>query len=320
MPPRLHPRSTLTSSLFATTLLASFLVVGIPHLVPCPAPRVAYADGEMPVDGSQRRRRRRRKCLNTDGSPQESCKDTNQLDGGSTDEEESLAHQLREASSKRECPVPKPNGILGSILGFKNDSTVVKEGKESSRPPWRRCNTTLYIFTKKIPKCCSKKNWYRVLPLDSLQRSLLQMMLHTMKTSLWAGLNAQINISAALKPFERYPLARKLRLVFYPLTLHLVLFLPLPYRLSRCERDIFCEYTHSLLYIPVLVLVEDLLCFFREPVNFASKSFAHQFCMCYAFVSASSDHGVKFSFTTTQIEPRAQIEHIAIINSVSGWS
>lgn len=120
--------------------------------------------------------------------------------------------------------------------------------------------------------------------------------------------------------FRKVSLSQKLRLVFYPLTLYLVLFLPLPYRLSRCERDIFCVYTHSLLYIPVLVLVEDLLCFFREPVNFASKSFAHQFCMCYAFVSASSDHGVKFSFTTTQIEPRAQIEHIAFINSVSGWS
>ncbi|KAH6631775.1 hypothetical protein F5144DRAFT_602557 [Chaetomium tenue] len=44
-PPHLHPRSRMTSSLFATTVLASFLVVALPHILPCPAPRRAYADG-----------------------------------------------------------------------------------------------------------------------------------------------------------------------------------------------------------------------------------------------------------------------------------
>jgi cytochrome c oxidase assembly factor 2 len=55
MPPLLHPRSRFTSSLFATTVFASFFVVALPHILPCPAPRLAYADGEMP-DGTPQRR------------------------------------------------------------------------------------------------------------------------------------------------------------------------------------------------------------------------------------------------------------------------
>ncbi|MCJ1314237.1 hypothetical protein MMC25_007917 [Agyrium rufum] len=53
MPSPLHPRSRQTSSLFATTLLVSFLVVTMPHLLPCPAPRVEFAD----EDGRKRRRK-----------------------------------------------------------------------------------------------------------------------------------------------------------------------------------------------------------------------------------------------------------------------
>ena len=46
-PPHLHPRSRTTSSLFATTLVLSFFVVGLPHILPCPAPRTVLADGDM---------------------------------------------------------------------------------------------------------------------------------------------------------------------------------------------------------------------------------------------------------------------------------
>ncbi|KAK7743089.1 hypothetical protein SLS53_004174 [Cytospora paraplurivora] len=52
--------SRMTSSLFATTALGSFFVVALPHLLPCPAPRVTYADGEIVVDQDGKRRRRRR--------------------------------------------------------------------------------------------------------------------------------------------------------------------------------------------------------------------------------------------------------------------
>lgn len=33
---------------------------------------------------------------------------------------------------KRECPVPKPGGLVGEILGFKPSSS---DGKGSSKPP-----------------------------------------------------------------------------------------------------------------------------------------------------------------------------------------
>ncbi|KAL3427243.1 hypothetical protein PVAG01_00752 [Phlyctema vagabunda] len=113
MPPHLHPRSRFTSSLFATTVFASFFVVALPHALPCPAPRVAYADGEM-SDGTPRRRRRRKQV--------EPLKDEDCSDGG--DEPETV-----EPSSRRECPVPKPGGLVGTILGFKESSPDDRQGK-----------------------------------------------------------------------------------------------------------------------------------------------------------------------------------------------
>lgn len=47
----------MTSSIFATTLIASFFVVALPHLLPCPVPRTKYADGEIIVDENGRRKR-----------------------------------------------------------------------------------------------------------------------------------------------------------------------------------------------------------------------------------------------------------------------
>jgi cytochrome c oxidase assembly factor 2 len=113
MPPPLHPRSRFTSSLFATTLFASFFVVALPHVLPCPAPRVAYADDQ--VDGRTRRRRRRRKYVE-DGGKEEVVVEE------SSDEEDALRR------GKRECPVPKPGGVMGEILEFAN-------GKGGGKPP-----------------------------------------------------------------------------------------------------------------------------------------------------------------------------------------
>lgn len=130
MPPHLHPRSRLTSSLFATTLFASFFVVALPHVLPCPAPRVVYADDGTPQNG---KRRRRRKC--SDVGEKENIVEE------SGDEVEACG--IRD--SKRECPVPKPGGIVGEMLGFKSSSTTANtastgtassssDGK-GSRPP-----------------------------------------------------------------------------------------------------------------------------------------------------------------------------------------
>ncbi|QYS93830.1 hypothetical protein H0G86_001196 [Trichoderma simmonsii] len=106
MPPHLHPRSRMTSSLFATTVLASFFVVALPHLLPCPVPRTKYADGEIIVDENGRRKRwKRRDVDGKDGLVQ-----FNQT----TEEEiERAAERMT-----RECPVPKPGGMLGEWLGF----------------------------------------------------------------------------------------------------------------------------------------------------------------------------------------------------------
>lgn len=111
-------------SLFAATLLASLFVVGMPHVFPCPAPRRTLADSEMMVsaDGQQiqRVRRKRRKdpnMLEQDGTS------IHQAKPQSSDEEVSTFLQMEEeaerlANAGRECPVPKPKGILGQLLGF----------------------------------------------------------------------------------------------------------------------------------------------------------------------------------------------------------
>jgi cytochrome c oxidase assembly factor 2 len=97
MPPVLHPRSRTTLSLFTSTLVLSFVVVALPHIIPCPVPHRTrmYADGELPnitEDG----KRRRRKIKSKDDIDAEAKK-----------------------AAVRECPIPKPKGLVGEILGFK---------------------------------------------------------------------------------------------------------------------------------------------------------------------------------------------------------
>ncbi|RDA89469.1 hypothetical protein CP533_1521 [Ophiocordyceps camponoti-saundersi (nom. inval.)] len=104
MPPHLHPRSRMTSSLFASTLVASFFVVALPHVLPCPVPRTKYADGEIMVD-EQGRRKRWRKT------------DATRTDQGMVQFDQP-AGEVVASRTKRECPVPKPGGALGRWLGF----------------------------------------------------------------------------------------------------------------------------------------------------------------------------------------------------------
>lgn len=134
MPPHLHPRSRLTSSLFATTLLASFLVVGVPHILPCPAPRIAYADGEMAADGTIKRRRRR-KSVNTEDLAKKSSNEVNQLDAASLGGADGIEEQTSDKRPRRECPIPKPSGSVGELLGFKNERSASGDGATSTRTP-----------------------------------------------------------------------------------------------------------------------------------------------------------------------------------------
>lgn len=110
MPHYLHPRSRMTSSLFGITVAASFFVVALPHVLPCPAPRVRLQDSHHTnADGTRRRRRRK--------SDEAEVKDgIAQFEGSSEDFE-------RLSMAKRECPVPKPGGVIGDIMGFSNSKT-----------------------------------------------------------------------------------------------------------------------------------------------------------------------------------------------------
>ncbi len=122
MPPHLHPRSRLTTSLFGATLLVSFMVVGMPHIIPCPAPRIVLAD----VDTTEERDGRRRRTAQAE---------ENHL---SYEEERErtfvrLAEERKRIEKRgHECPVPKPGGIVGEILGFESGDR--NGGKEVVRP------------------------------------------------------------------------------------------------------------------------------------------------------------------------------------------
>lgn len=138
MPPHLHPRSRVTSSLFATTLLTSFVVVGLPHIFPCPVPRTGLADSVVTVDSEGRRiRKRRQKYLDDSSASDESqrCMQAgaargDKEDPGMTIEEEARILEMR----TRECPVPKPGGLVGEFLGFKsNKSPESGDGRERRR-------------------------------------------------------------------------------------------------------------------------------------------------------------------------------------------
>ncbi|KAL2200501.1 hypothetical protein P885DRAFT_28445 [Corynascus similis CBS 632.67] len=164
-PPHLHPRSRMTSSLFATTVLASFLVVALPHVLPCPAParRAYYADdgggdGGAATGMAVRRTRRRIReaacdVVETEGSDSRKGCGSSGVDkegsgigmvefrpgtapasSGGTDEDGVVlgSGRGRGKGRGRECPVPKPGGILGEWLGFNGD--VGKEAGEKTRP------------------------------------------------------------------------------------------------------------------------------------------------------------------------------------------
>ncbi|KAK4210423.1 hypothetical protein QBC37DRAFT_442751 [Rhypophila decipiens] len=122
-PPHLHPRSRMTSTLFATTVVASFFVVGLPHVLPCPAPRVAFADGEMAEggEGAPKRRRRKRPAAAPSSEPTVDSSGMIQFQpttNAVSKESKQDGMDISSTGSKRECPVPKPKGVLGELLGF----------------------------------------------------------------------------------------------------------------------------------------------------------------------------------------------------------
>ncbi|RMJ12352.1 hypothetical protein CDV36_007996 [Fusarium kuroshium] len=119
MPPVLHPKSRMTSSLFATTVAACFLVVTMPHLLPCPVPRARFADGEIMVDENGRRMRWKKK----DSTPK--------VEDGIVQFNDMSTEDVQQGKDRvrRECPVPKPGGMLGEWLGFHKSEIETRAGR-----------------------------------------------------------------------------------------------------------------------------------------------------------------------------------------------
>lgn len=82
----------------------------MPHILPCPAPRIEFADVEM-TEGGQRRRRRRKPTRDESIEMRKEKSETS----GTADEEALLARKAHQ------CPVPKPTGLIGQVLGFGSD-------------------------------------------------------------------------------------------------------------------------------------------------------------------------------------------------------
>ena len=85
----------------------------------------------------QRRRRRTRKCVEAEDSKGASSGAIAQ----GTDEVQEVARtdvgRIDSRKFKRECPVPKPGGLVGEILGFRGSSNGKPEGEGGggARPP-----------------------------------------------------------------------------------------------------------------------------------------------------------------------------------------
>lgn len=131
-PPHLHPRSSYTTSLFTTTLALSFLIVGLPHVLPCPAPRVMFADESRSDPPSNRQKHQ----MSTATDDVEGSVGDRIHEGAKHCEHESGRAQARIGSEEtqrlqakaHECPVPKPSGRLGQLLGFTPSADGSKEG------------------------------------------------------------------------------------------------------------------------------------------------------------------------------------------------
>jgi len=91
----------------------------MPHIIPCPAPRIKYTEGDYEITEDGRRRRRRRsediKEPGLDGPGED------QFPLRSGEDEENLTQK-----TAHECPVPKPKGLIGQVLGFKKDAVDEK--------------------------------------------------------------------------------------------------------------------------------------------------------------------------------------------------
>lgn len=69
-------------------------------------------------DGKVVRRRMRRRCNNEEREGREVKTGNGKCEGALMEEEEMMGLQAGSELGKRECPVPKPGGVVGRLLGF----------------------------------------------------------------------------------------------------------------------------------------------------------------------------------------------------------
>ena len=96
----------------------------MPHIIPCPAPRTQFAEYEITEDGRQRRRRK----PSTKGS--DTGNDT-EIQSQAATTVQTTAEQEQEVLRKKahECPVPKPGGRIGEMLGFPKKDDMSKDSR-----------------------------------------------------------------------------------------------------------------------------------------------------------------------------------------------
>lgn len=152
MPSYLHPRSRSTMSLFTGCLAVSFLVVGMPHILPCPVDRRQYSESQ----GSSTRRRRFRSDQTLQSLDITSRDQSVALASGASNSTAPRYDQDIDAKRgrERECPVPKPQTIISRYLGLgpaqKEKQTVVVMQAPLRRTP--RQDTTITRTTDAIPR------------------------------------------------------------------------------------------------------------------------------------------------------------------------
>jgi cytochrome c oxidase assembly factor 2 len=95
----------------------------------------------MNPDGQSIRRLRRKKKKDPDAGEEPSAMSgvSSNISQG-TDEEASTFLQMEEEAEKmakigRTCPVPKPGGIVGELLGFRNRDNGRREGQSNTSSP-----------------------------------------------------------------------------------------------------------------------------------------------------------------------------------------
>jgi cytochrome c oxidase assembly factor 2 len=75
----------------------------------------------MTMDSDRQRRIRKRRRISTDSSDEAGGSEhTQEIDDEIARFREMKEEAERMAKIRRECPVPKPGGVIGEILGFKS--------------------------------------------------------------------------------------------------------------------------------------------------------------------------------------------------------